>query len=81
MKTELSQQECRNFHFQEEYESLAKGLSDFVVKLLDNVRGYEELFVLLRGADSDGSEVQSTSSAAAMARLKLALQRNEKGVG
>ena len=46
------------------------------------MRGYEELFVLLReGADSEGCEVQSTSSAAAMARLKLALQRNEKGVG
>lgn len=53
-----------------------KKLSNYVVKLMDNVRGNDELYIILR----EGGESHGNNIAASMARLKLALQNNEKAV-
>ena len=68
---------CYTYHRirQEEYESLRQGLSDFLVKLLDEVRGDVELDVLLNGDVNDDDDVIEVLS-----RLKLALYYDEKKV-
>lgn len=55
---------------------MADQLSHYVVKLLDKVRGHDELEVLLNkvGPDSEDESYELLS------RLKLAIQYNEKKV-
>ena len=61
---------------QGEYESLAKKLSEYVVKLLDHVRGNDELDVILNEeVEGHGQECHGK-----LARLKLAIKCNEKQV-
>lgn len=61
---------------QGEYESLAKKLSEYVVKLLDHVRGNDELDIILNEpVEGYGPECQGKLS-----RLKLAIKCNEKQV-
>ncbi len=61
---------------QGEYESLAKKLSEYVVKLLDHVRGNDELDIILNEpVEGHGPECQGK-----LARLKLAIKCNEKQV-
>lgn len=62
--------------FQTEYLALADQLSVYVVQLLDKVRGHDELEVLINktGRDSDLETYER------LARLKLAIQYNEKKV-
>ena len=67
---------CVSFLFQGEYESLAKKLSEYVVKLLDHVRGNDELDIILNEpVEGYGPECQGK-----LARLKLAIKCNEKQV-
>ena len=62
--------------WQGEYESLAKKLSEYVVKLLDHVRGNDELDIILNEpVEGYGPECQGK-----LARLKLAIKCNEKQV-
>ncbi|KAK3600930.1 hypothetical protein CHS0354_004139 [Potamilus streckersoni] len=60
-------------YYKNEYLSLADQLSDYVVKLLDKVRGHDELQVLIdkTGRDSHQETYER------LARLKLAIQYNE----
>ncbi len=61
---------------QGEYEALAKKLSEYVVKLLDHVRGNDELDVILNEeVDGYGPDCHGK-----LARLKLAIKFNEKRV-
>jgi len=55
---------------------LADQLSEYIVKLLDKVRGHDELEILLnkKGRDSDDETYELLS------RLKLAIHYNEKKV-
>ena len=55
---------------------MADQLSEYIVKLLDKVRGHDELEILLnkKGRDSDDETYELLS------RLKLAIQYNEKKV-
>lgn len=59
---------------QTDYLALADQLSQYVVKLLDKVRGHDELEILLnktgRASDEESYEL--------LDRLKLAIQYNEK---
>lgn len=61
---------------QTDYLALADQLSQYVVKLLDKVRGHDELEILLnktgRASDEESYEL--------LDRLKLAIQYNEKKV-
>ena len=61
---------------QTDYLELADQLSAYVVKLLDKVRGHDELEILINktGRDSDQETYER------LARFKLALQYNEKKV-
>ena len=61
---------------QAEYEALAQKMSDFVVKLLDQVRGNEELDLILNEQISD----RHADCHGKLARLKLAIKLNEKQV-
>jgi MFS superfamily sulfate permease-like transporter len=60
----------------DEYLALADQLSEYIVKLLDKVRGHDELEILLnkKGRDSDDETYELLS------RLKLAIHYNEKKV-
>ena len=58
--------------FQDEYQELRERLGQYVVKLLDCVRGNEELDVLLSTENGDEGEQ--------LGRLHLALRYNEKKV-
>ena len=55
---------------------MADQLSEYIVKLLDKVRGHDELEILLnkKGRDSDDETYELLS------RLKLAIHYNEKKV-
>ena len=55
---------------------MADHLSEYIVKLLDKVRGHDELEILLnkKGRDSDDETYELLS------RLKLAIHYNEKKV-
>ncbi|KAK3600932.1 hypothetical protein CHS0354_004141 [Potamilus streckersoni] len=57
-----------------EYLSLADQLSEYVVKLLDMVRGQDELKVIIDKADRDSKNETYEH----LARLKLAIRYNEK---
>ena len=64
------------FFRQGEYEGLAKKLSEYVVKLIDHVRGNDELDIILNeGVDGHGIDNHGK-----LTRLKLALKFNEKQV-
>ncbi|KAJ8303131.1 hypothetical protein KUTeg_019527 [Tegillarca granosa] len=61
-------------YYKNEYLALADQLSEYVVKLVDKVRGHDELEILLnkKGRDSDDETYEL------LARLKLAIHYNEK---
>ncbi|XP_071173975.1 short transient receptor potential channel 7-like [Mytilus edulis] len=61
-------------YYKNEYLALADQLSEYLVKLLDKVRGHDELEILLnkKGRDSDDESYELLS------RLKLAIHYNEK---
>ncbi|XP_067652080.1 short transient receptor potential channel 7-like isoform X1 [Haliotis asinina] len=61
-------------YYKTEYLSMADQLSQYVVKLLDKVRGHDELEVLLNKVGSDSED----ESYELLSRLKLAIQYNEK---
>ncbi|XP_045191556.2 short transient receptor potential channel 7-like isoform X1 [Mercenaria mercenaria] len=61
-------------YYKTEYLELADQLSVYVVKLLDKVRGHDELAILLDKTGRD-SEVETYER---LARLKLAIQYSEK---
>ncbi|KAH3777181.1 short transient receptor potential channel 7-like [Dreissena polymorpha] len=61
-------------YYKTEYLALAEQLSVYVVQLLDKVRGHDELEILINKTGRD-SETESYSQ---LARLKLAIQYNEK---
>lgn len=63
-------------HQQGEYEGLAKKLSEYVVKLIDHVRGNDELDIIL----NEGVDGHGVDSHGKLSRLKLALKFNEKQV-
>jgi transient-receptor-potential calcium channel protein len=71
---ELRHVAAKEKHYRGEYEGLAKKLSEYVVKLVDHVRGNDELDVILNeevegyGPDCHGK----------LARLKLAIKFDEK---
>lgn len=60
-------------YFGEQYKRLANQLSIFVARLLDNVRGYEELEIVLNKAGRADEEKYAT-----LARFDLAIQYREK---
>nr|XP_022328099.1 short transient receptor potential channel 3-like [Crassostrea virginica]XP_022328100.1 short transient receptor potential channel 3-like [Crassostrea virginica] len=60
--------------FKTEYLGLADQLSDYVVKLLDKVRGHDELEKLINKKRRDPTD----ESYALLARLQMAIQCNEK---
>ena len=62
------------FALQEAYENIRDGLSDFLVKILDEVRGDIELDVLLNGNEEEIKEYGK------LARLKRAIMMKEKKV-
>ena len=61
---------------QTDYLALADQLSQYVVKLLDKVRGHDELEILLNKTGRASEE----ESYELLDRLKLAIQYNEKKV-
>ena len=61
---------------QNEYLSMADQLSEYVVKLLDKIRGHDELEILLNKTGADSSD----ESYKMLARLKMAIRYNEKKV-
>ena len=61
-------------YFGEEYRKLVKQLSRFVARLLDNVRGHEELEILLNKTGLPHEEKFEN-----LARFNLAIQYSEKG--
>lgn len=61
---------------QTEYLALADQLSDYVVKLLDKVRGHDELEKLINKKRRDPRD----ESYDLLARLQMAIQCNEKKV-
>jgi hypothetical protein len=63
-------------YLQTEYLALADQLSDYVVKLLDKVRGHDELEKLINKKRRDPHD----ESYDLLARLHLAIQCNEKKV-
>ena len=62
--------------WQTEYLELADQLSAYVVKLLDKVRGHDELEMVINKTGRD-SEVETYER---LARFKLAIRYNEKKV-
>jgi len=60
-------------YFGEEYKKLSKKLSIFVARLLDNVRGHEELEIVLNKTGRPDEEKYET-----LARFDLAIQYKEK---
>lgn len=60
-------------HFYKEYKKLAEQLSIFVARLLDNVRGHEELEIVLNKTGLAEEEKYAT-----LARFDLAIQYREK---
>lgn len=68
---------CKYWCHQTEYLGLADQLSDYVVKLLDKVRGHDELEKLINKKRRDPTD----ESYALLARLQMAIQCNEKKVG
>lgn len=64
--------------FQSEYIDLADNLSEYLVELLNNVRGDRELDIILNAAGGASVDLGSFSK---LARLKLALHYEEKKVG
>jgi len=60
-------------YFGEEYKKLSKQLSIFVARLLDNVRGHEELEIVLNKTGRPNEEKYET-----LARFDLAIQYKEK---
>ncbi|CAF4051612.1 unnamed protein product [Adineta steineri] len=60
-------------YFREDYEKLANQLSIFVTRLLDNVRGHEELEIVLNKTGKPNEEKYEN-----LARFDLAIQYQEK---
>jgi hypothetical protein len=60
-------------YFGEEYKKLSKQLSIFAARLLDNVRGHEELEIVLNKTGRPNEEKYET-----LARFDLAIQYKEK---
>ncbi|CAF1235574.1 unnamed protein product [Adineta steineri] len=60
-------------YFREDYEKLANQLSVFVTRLLDNVRGHEELEIVLNKTGKPNEEKYEN-----LARFDLAIQYQEK---
>ena len=60
-------------YFREDYEKLAQQLSIFVTRLLDNVRGHEELEIVLNKTGQPNEEKYEN-----LARFDLAIQHQEK---
>ena len=60
-------------YFREDYEKLANQLSIFVTRLLDNVRGHEELEIVLNKTGRSNEEKYKN-----LARFDLAIQYQEK---
>ena len=71
-----SNHKINHIFLQGEYESLAKNLSNYVVKLLDHVRGNDELDIIL----NEEGDVPDLQEHGKLSRLKLALKFNEKHV-
>lgn len=63
--------------FKVEYELLATRLSNYVVELLDNVRGNDELHVILNAVAADSVDLDCHGK---LARLNLAIHYEEKKV-
>ncbi|ESO82714.1 hypothetical protein LOTGIDRAFT_108754, partial [Lottia gigantea] len=61
-------------YYKNEYLELAAQLSEYVVKLLDKVRGHEELELILNKTGTNSEE----ETYEALARLNLAIKYNEK---
>ena len=63
--------------FQADYMALSDQLGNYVVRLLDNVNGNEELNTILNASGEDDNATQHVS----MSRLQLAIEYKEKKVG
>lgn len=64
------------FTFQSEYSTLADQLSEYVVRLLDKVRGHDELEKLLNKRKREANDETYEQ----LSRLKLAIHYSEKKV-